>query len=198
MKHTSLLKRITLPLMFALLASCASDSEALTQVMVVLDAETQVRTLAREIDIEVRTGTGPVRDWDVRAMRSLTQGSGIDWPLEAALVPRSNDANRVYLVIATARDREGEAIAEVRAISGYQPGKTLSLLLLFEDSCITKALTCNEEQTCRRGECVDAHVDPADLPAYERDDAGDAVLVPFWPIDAGDGDAGGDADSGFQ
>ena len=185
-------------LLIVLLAACSKDEGELTQVMVVIDAEAQVQKRARDVDFEVRSGEGTdVEDWEVRLRQSITPGDDIAWPLEVALVPRAGDADRVYLVIATARDAKGEAIAEVRAISGYQKGKTVSLLLLFEDSCLDKSQTCNPEQTCRAGGCVDAHVDIFKLPKYERDEDGKPIATPFWTEDGGTdaavGQDGGDA-----
>lgn len=180
-----------------LFVACDADRADRTQVMVVIDAQPQVRALAEDLDLEVRSGSGAVDGWEVRARRSLTLGDGIEWPLQAALVPQGDDAARVYLVIVRALDAEGDVVSEVRAISGYVRGKTLSLLLLFEDSCIGKSDRCGEEQTCRSGGCVDAHVDPRDLPLYELDDEGKPVLVPFWEdgLDGGS-DAGGTGGSG--
>ncbi len=189
--------------------ACSTETTPRTQVMVVIDAESEVRKLASDVDLEVRTGTGPVSSWDVREQSSLTPGTGIKWPLEAALVPRDNDANRVYLVSAIARDAQGKAIAEVRAISGYQAGKTVMLLLLFENACLDKATSCSLTQTCRSGACVDAHVNATLLPGYSRaadggaagggagtsggSDGGgkDAGRSDAGGSDAGGGDAGG-------
>lgn len=174
------------------LVGCSEDTLPRTQVMLVIDAESQVRARATEVDLQVFTGSGPVKNWDARGQRSLTPGKGIDWPLEAALVPKDGDADRVYLVAVIARDAQGEAIAEVRAISGYQSGKTLTLRLAFEDSCLDKSVSCNDTQSCRRGECVDAKVDADDLPDYKpgspRDDAG--------MVDAGDAGGAGSGSSG--
>ena len=139
----------------------------------------------------------------MRLRQSITSGGdAIEWPLEVALAPRGGDADRVYLAVATARDEGGEALAEVRAISGYQKGKTVSLLLLFEDSCLRTVGLCSPEQTCRSGGCVDAHVDVARLPVYERDPNGEPILTPHWSTDAGarpdaaTDDAGADAGDG--
>lgn len=194
-----MIKRAALLFACAFALSCGGETSDRTQVMVVIDAEPAVRALTKDIDLEVRSGSGPVDEWDVRARRSLTPGNAIDWPLEAALIPQSDDADRVYLLIATALDEDGEPVSEVRAISGYVRGKTLSLLLLFEDSCLERSDMCDDEQTCRDGECVDAHVEPRDLPAFQRDSEGRAVLEPFWDdagIDTDGGDDGGAGSGG--
>ncbi len=183
------------------LVACGTDTTTpRTQVMVVIDAESEVRKLAPDIDLEVRTGTGPVSSWDVREQTSLTPGKGIKWPLEAALVPRDNDANRVYLVTAIARDAQGKAIAEVRAISGYQPGKTVMLLLVFENACLDKATSCSLTQTCRSGDCVDAHVNATLLPGYGSGgalDSGASGSAGTGGNDAGHKNAGG-SDAGHK
>lgn len=189
------MNRWLLFLVFGLLCACTQQPSAATQVMVVIDAQPQVRAMAHDVDVEVRTGSGPVDQWDVRLMQSLTSGkTEVTWPLELGLVPRDGDANRVYLVIATARDAGGDAVAQVRAISGYQAGKTLSLLLLLEDTCLGDASRCGAEQTCRVGQCVDAHTDPGRLPDYARDADGTPELRPFW--DAGTLDASDNRDAG--
>ena len=188
-------------LLITLLAACSKDEVEPTQVMVVIDAESQVRKRTRDVDFEVRSGDGSdIEDWELRLKQSITPGNDLEWPLEVALVPRAGDAERVYLVIATARDAQGEQVAEVRAISGYQKGKTVTLLLLFEDSCLDRSESCDPEQTCRAGGCVDAHVDIFKLPKYERDDDGKPIATPFWRevdrADAAMGQDGGDASAG--
>jgi len=160
-----------------------------TQVMVVIDAEPAVRAMAADVDIEVLSGSGPISGWEPRGMQSLTTGDdAIAWPLEAALVPRKGGTDRAFVVIATAYDAGGTALAQVRAISGYVKGKTLTLPLLFEDLCLGK-LSCEETKTCRAGNCVPANVDPGDLRPFTRDNR-DGGLTDGGPADGGGGMGG--------
>jgi hypothetical protein len=184
------------------LTACDSSGGERTQVMVVVDAEPGVRERTEEVEIEVDAASGEDEDgndWEPRVQRNLTPGSGVGWPLEIALVPRDDNTRRVYRVVATALGEDGEPVAEARAIGGYEHGKTLTLLLLFEDDCIDRF--CDDRHTCRAGDCVDALADPDRLPDYQRDEDGVPVRTPFWEVDAGGagaGDAGGEADAAID
>lgn len=150
-----------------LLSAACGETTPRTQVMLVLDAEPGVRAQTRDVQLVIRGGTGAMTQWQERLDRSFTLGDTVQWPLEVALVPLDGDATRVYEATATARSTSGDPVARVRAISGYQSGKTLMLRLVFEDACRTQVDTCNESQTCRAGECVDADVDVTSLSPYK-------------------------------
>ena len=145
-------------------ASC-SGTIAATQIMAVIDAEPGVRAMTKSVHVLVRGGTGAEDTWTIRHDAVVTMGT-IAWPLEVALIPKSDDSERVYEVVATAINSSGDSIARVRAISGYVKGETRALRLLFEDSCLGKADLCGAEETCSGGGCVDAHVDPASLEQF--------------------------------
>ena len=92
------------------LAACR-ESAGPTQVMVVIDAEPGVRERIRDLELQVKSGSGPVDGWEQRFAGSLTAGrSEIPWPLEVALVPREGRADRSYQVEVTARGESGGAI----------------------------------------------------------------------------------------
>jgi hypothetical protein len=184
--------RANLVLLLGLLASSGcggTETVPRTQVMVVIEAEPAVRAMAVNVDIEVLSGTGPISGWEPRGQRSLTDGDdAIAWPLEAALVPRKGGTDRVFVVIATAYDAAGDALVQVRAISGYVKGKTLTLPMLFEDLCLGK-LSCADTKTCRAGNCVDANIDPGELLPFTRDNR-DGGLTDGGLTDGGGGTGG--------
>ena len=163
-----------------LLALGCSDVIPATQVMVVIEAEAAVRAQTHDVRLVVRSGQGETSKWEARYEKTLALGdAGVRWPLEFALVPKSSDATRVYEVVATAIDNHGAAIAVVRAISGYLEHRALKLTLNFEDSCIGKALLCDDTETCVHGGCADAHVKGTSLPGYapgEGSNAGSSAV----------------------
>lgn len=90
----------------------------------------------------------------------------------------------VYEVVATALDKDDNAVARVRAISGYVKGKVRALHLLFEDSCIGKADLCGAGETCSGGSCDDAHVSADGLLPYRAGSSG-GTPPPQTKTDAG-------------
>ena len=153
-------------------AACAACSsvEPRTEVLVTVDAEPGVRAAATRLRIEVYTGAG--RDERVpttlREMREFPVSGATGWPRRVGVVPLDGDATRIYRIVGIASDSTTPEIAVARAISGFVPGKTLSLYLLLEDACIGR--TCEDEsQTCHRGDCIDAWIPPETLPEYNMD-----------------------------
>jgi hypothetical protein len=169
-----------------LLAACGTDSAATpTQVMAVISAEPAVSEITADVRIVVRSGQG--EDWEERLDRDVATDVAAAWPIEVSITPKSNDATRVYEITATALDDAGIEVAQVRAISGFVESKALLLALVFEQSCLGKVAECDATETCRAGNCEDAHVDVALLPPY----SGAEGLIPF--VDGGAPDGGGDA-----
>jgi hypothetical protein len=138
---------------------CGDKTVAATQVMVQLDAQPGVRSQTRDVLVHVRSAKDENTKWEDRFDNKLTPDNGrYRWPLQFALLPKADDATRVYEVTATALDDAGKELARVRAISGYKPHKTLLLSLRFDDACIGKVADCEETESCRAGQCVDAQV----------------------------------------
>src|SRR5262245_60603484 len=127
-----------------LAAACKHEAPA-TRVMIVVDAEPGARSRIDDVDLAVKTGSGEVSHWSARYSASLTPGSGaIRWPLQFALEPRRPaEIDRGYLVLVTARDAQGKALAELHAISGYVEGKTVELPLWFDDECLSREAECS-------------------------------------------------------
>lgn len=146
------------------LACTLSCTRTATQIIVRLDADPT--TLARTARVHVRVWS---HEDDVRLDRVVrVQGEGADtrFPLTIPLVPRDNDASRAWRAHVEAFDEEGRKFNEVRAISTYVSDRIFEVRLRLEDACIDQ-LTCAEDQTCRRGECMDARVEPTspDVPS---------------------------------
>ena len=147
----------TLALAAMVLAGTVSCTRTATEVLVRVDADPT--TLARTARVHVRVWN---HEDEVRLDRVVrVQGEGADTtlPLTIPLVPRGNDASRAWRAHVEAFDEDGRKFNEVRAISTYVADRIFEVRLRLEDACIDQ-LTCAEDQTCRRGECTDAHVEP--------------------------------------
>jgi hypothetical protein len=146
----------------ALLAiSACGKTTSVTQVMVLVDADADSRSRISSIDLEVRGGSGKESEWTVQRSQSvMPDDAKLQWPIEIALVPLDDDASRRYEVDAIARDAEGAKVGEVRAVSGYVEGRTLSLWLRFDEACLKRDVPCGETETCRVGHCVDRKATP--------------------------------------
>lgn len=176
--------RIVLLCATFLIAACG-DTVTRTQVMLVLDAESGVRTQTRNVQVVVRGGTGAMERWQERLDRAFAIGDGAEWPLEVALLPLNGDASRVYEATATATDANDEPIARVRAVSGYSKGKTLMLRLVFEDDCRDQVNVCGDTQTCRDGACTSASISVISLEPYKPGVAIDAGVDAADASDSG-------------
>ncbi len=164
------------------LSGCSTESR--TQVIAVINAEPGIRSQARTLRVLVYGGeqagdTVPTeRSLDRPYPVSTTQG----WPVLVALAPKDKDSGRIYRIVATAHSdttpSDTNAIAEVRAISGYVPNRTLSLSLLLQDSCQGQDhLGCAIRETCKNGSCQTAVVDKTILPPYEPNSTGDGGVL---------------------
>jgi hypothetical protein len=134
----------------AALSGACKSSDPRTQVMLVVDAEDEVRARATELIVafESRTELGETDGAPYEQSFSTTEDAMPNWPYSIALVPRGNDARRSYLVTATLYEGE-TAIAVLRARSGFVAQRTLELKLLFTANCLDEnSLSCSEEETC--------------------------------------------------
>jgi hypothetical protein len=172
--------------------ACADKTITATQVMVQLAAQPGVRSQTHDVLVQVRSGQGEQTKWEDRFDKTMTPDSDrYRWPLQFALLPKNDDATRVYEVSATALDGAGKEIARVRAISGYQAHKTLLLSLTLDDACIGKVAKCDETETCHSGKCADAHIGVDLLIPFKADNDGAFHLDKDSGIDmdsASDGD----------
>lgn len=152
--------RRALILTVATLVACGDTIDA-TQVMVVVDAQTAVRTRTEKLHVVVQGSAGRAGVEERDPYDRMFTGSKLEWPHRTGLAPLDGDVKRVYTFTATALDGDGKFVAQVRAISGYVKGKALELPLMLEAACI--GIKCEADQTCSRGACKSARVDVSDL-----------------------------------
>lgn len=159
------------------LASCTSPR---TQVMVLVEAEAEVRLYTR--DVEIRIWGGPnVSELSDRPPFTITNPQ---FPIRVPIVPENNDASRVFRIEAVALDDDGDPIAVTRATSGFVEGRTLALTIVLYDSCIDVDCSTLESTCGEAGGCVPNDVEAGSLPDYEDPGRTDAGPV---PSECGDG-----------
>lgn len=163
--------------------SCAnSGGIAVTGVGVTVDADEEVQDRATNVRITIRGGTGGRGQWLETYDKTLDP---LVWPFSFHLLPRGGNARRGYEVEVVASDDDGKEFSEVRAISGFVPGKIVSLALLMEAPCID--VSCKGDESCvvidGEGVCRSA-----DIEATLEDAGGPAQDA--WP-DAGPRNDGG-------
>lgn len=164
-----------LPLASLFLVSCSDEKiVARTQLMAVIDAEAPFRDDIRRMRVQVRGRPVGTPVWSEPAFDQ--EYGQLEWPFNVAIIPEDGDANRNVLLEATAIDEVGNELMTLRAITGFLTSKTLTLPLLFERACLSKA--CDSEKTCRAGACQSAVIDPRELRDYNgptlRDAGADA------------------------
>jgi hypothetical protein len=167
-----------------LAAACQLDSHVtpLTQVVVDLDSEPQVKARTAEVSLVVSGGQQPDETWSappsLKRVIELGQDAGPTWPLRLVLVPRGRDAGRLFAITASAQDSAGNLVAQTRLLSGYVMNEIRYVQLELSDDC--QSIVCPVTQTCRAGACFDAARPAASLARFRPSlDAG----TPF--LDAG-------------
>jgi len=163
-----------------LLVGSAGCADNVTQVVVSVDAESSWGNDTTSVRVVVRGGAegdagldSPSRDV------SLMVGAGESYafPIDVTVAPLDGDASRRWAVDATALNTVTNVTATVRVRGTYVSGRTLRVALVFENTCA--GVTCDSDETCRAGSCVDAGVVTAPV------DAG---------VDAGPSDGGLDSE----
>jgi hypothetical protein len=174
-----------------------------TQVMLVVEADPEVQMQATSLRVEIE---GRPLGTEMYSLTSDTTypppDSDMMWPYSIALIPRGGEINREFRITATAYSGT-DAIARLRAESGFVSAKTIELKLRFQKSCLHAAsLDCDPTQTCLDGYCVPARIDQTMLPTFTGDPE---VIIPIG--DGGQGTtsnpvstagAGGAAGSGMS
>lgn len=172
-------------------AGCGGDPAPRTEVVAVIDAEPNVRSMAKSLRVVVTAGNGGSEFPDTVLDQVIGSSSEpVTFPVRVALVPRGGDSSRTYRVEAQALDGS-TPLAVTRAISGYLPRRTLSLAMVLENACLGIACT-DVTRTCASGTCQTiAPTDPSTLPTYVPPGSADAGGDSSMPSDGGsDGSVG--------
>jgi hypothetical protein len=139
-------------LCFALSVHCTSIERA-TRVAITLDAGPELRGRIAHIDLAFY-GAGGQGPWRMRTQDRLRPDDERSWPISWSFA-RSDTRDARYSLEAKALDKDGEALAELRAVGSFREQETVQLPLLFDDSCKE---ACGEGRTCRDGACIAAEL----------------------------------------
>jgi hypothetical protein len=117
---------------FILAAACA-EATTPTQVVVLVDADAEVRSAASAVQLNVTNDSGKSSFDD--------EATELHWPLKLVLAPEKGVRNPVYRVRATALDPEGRAIAYVALRSGFIANEARFVTLRLRSGCSTSEST---------------------------------------------------------
>ncbi len=174
--------------------ACSEDTP--TQIVAEIHAEAAVLAEATNLTLTVSGAAASDSTFRQVAQFPFPVNDALSLPLHAPIRPQDGDATRRLLVEVSATNDMGDEIAHARAITGYVPGASRALVLWLTARCLN--VQCDEGQTCSDGSCVDAMVDPGQLPDFGGHDAGpsssDSGVMDGEVMDGGITD-GGSADT---
>jgi alpha-tubulin suppressor-like RCC1 family protein len=151
------------------LTACSED--AVTGMMLIVDADEMVRGMAATLEVRISGEKGG----DLDELEPLVYGDEepIGWPRRVAIAPKGGDAGRTLRIHILAREAEATAaFVEARVITGYVSGQQLSVRVTLASDCI--GVSCGVEETCFGGECVDPRTAwQPELPDGGVDDGGE-------------------------
>lgn len=171
-----------LALLGLLVSACSSTP---TQVVVLIDADDDVRAAALEVRLQVfaEGDSGELSDRVFLASRGVS-----GWPMQHVVTPRDGDATRRYRLVATAVDAGFSIVSEARLDSTYLDGRVGEVRLTLRGGpCFEQ--TCTDDRTC------DPQADPVCVPIPSVDPLPRGT-DPGRPDASDAGDAGPDSDGG--
>jgi hypothetical protein len=164
--------RAALPLVFALCTiGCKLETKAIpaTQIVVDVHADSVLRMRIERIQFDVWSAPRRAALDGAHRVHSQTLpklGTGLEdsvWPVRLVFAPRAGDPKRVFELLVTARDADGQALTQSKVITGYVEHEARYVSINLEAACLN--VKCQAAGgTCRKGVCEDAWLDPADLP----------------------------------
>jgi hypothetical protein len=168
-----------------LAAGCSSDAR--TQLLVIVDADSAVQARAETLRVQIRGEAGG----QVNELEPIVYGDdeAIAWPRRIVVTPKDGDADRtVSMRIDALESGGGSGFVGARVVAPFEKGKTRVVRVVLEEPCIH--VSCGEEQTCFGGECVDPQ-DAWPVEPYGQDaSVRDAGAMDAGSPDAGKADAG--------
>lgn len=169
------------------LLSLTACSSGVTEVVVTLDAQSQVAAMSGDVHVIVRGGPASGATYDSPSALDITvpvgAGANRQFPLQVTVAPRGGDASRRWAVDAMAvQSGTSTVIATARVHGSFVEGNTLRIGLVLEDACLN--VVCDADQTCRGSVCVDATYVTLGTDAGPSDagiDSGDAAVDAAFP-----------------
>jgi hypothetical protein len=138
------------------LCACSSDTQKLTQIVVVVDSDLRVPDELDGLQIEV---DGVLQM--PRLAVSLSAPSSL--PRSLGLVHAGGPLGPVRVTVRG--QRAGESVVERSAEVSFKNAQTLKLALALSRACAEAGLSCDSGETCVAGACAPRQVD--DLPVFD-------------------------------
>lgn len=130
------------------LALCACEG-APTQILVIVDAEPLVRSRARGLSVRIWGRARDQSDFPTGVVHDASDPvAPFSWPRRYAIAPFERDASRLWRFEAAGIDGDESRFVVTRAISGYQEGESLQVVLLLRDTCIGVLCEDDLDSTC--------------------------------------------------
>ena len=145
-----------------LLGCGANETESHTGVVVSIWTSSEVEGVTGRVRAVIE---GAASADDLDGKRESLYGKTWDmprYPLRVTLQPADGDANRYFVLTATALDGEG-VVAEGRVAGSYIPGEARHVNLVLQAGCLE--MPCAALETCREGVCDNALVAVETLPS---------------------------------
>lgn len=151
---------LQLALLLALIVSCESEEEKLSQLLVVVNSNFEPE---RELAAVVLRVGGKER-----ARIELKADDAPTIPFSFGVLPPGGDTDANVTVEAQALSPEGVSLAcPARARVGFVADQVRVVQLELTRACGTYACACDATQTCLQGECVSSELDVRALPRVE-------------------------------
>lgn len=164
-------------------------AERATQLVVVVDSDLRPGSELASIDVSaaIAGSLDPIADHRF----DLAAGE-LALPLTFGVAAPGGRRDAGVVVTVIGRDAEGVSIVEWRASTRFRPGHALRLDAPLARACALDERCDENDLVCERGECRDAHVEPATLASVDPDAPAPRLFEgPSAPVDAGA--AAGDA-----
>jgi len=174
----------TLALALLSLSGCVNIRPR-TEVIVDVVADPSISGATEALLVVVRGGPGE------EMLEASFDDTVLDpsFPLRITVLPRDEDASRIFEVSVEAVGAGGELIGRQQARGRFLAGRTSYIRLVFEACCRSVARTCGRDETCVSCECTGIVV----VEPTEDGGVSDAAFADDAASDAPTRDAGSDA-----
>jgi hypothetical protein len=135
---------------FCWLCSCACETPRVpTETIVVVDADSVVQGLTKRVQARVVSPDGKPQ---------FDRTFAPDWPVRLAVLPLGGDAKHEFRASVQAIREDGTAVVSASVRTGFIPDSKRYVQLRLTAACVDRDPECDQDSTCRAGECVSAHV----------------------------------------
>jgi hypothetical protein len=164
------LQLFVLALLSATAVSCTEPVRR-SQVIVIIDAESEVRSLVPDVDalVEVRSANGGGFQTREQLMQHFLPNTLDTWPLSFKFQPLESEYDSTFQLTATGRNAAAQGVqggvpVQARIIAKLKRGENLILRVVFQAECFARSDLCPNTLTCAEGNCVPADGNPYGKP----------------------------------